>query len=88
MRSIRRSFWRVAQNAREIHEPFLAKCIADRELFTSLAVRSNDRLAGIAITAHKVFPRHFRKIRNPVGCVNSFPLGSARTGRRVVRPSR
>jgi GNAT superfamily N-acetyltransferase len=52
-------FWRVAQNAREIHEPFLAKCIADRKLFTSLAARSDDQLVGIAITAHKVFPPPF-----------------------------
>ena len=28
-------FWRVAENAREIHEPFLAKCIEDNRLFTS-----------------------------------------------------
>jgi hypothetical protein len=52
-------FWRVAENARQIHEPFLANCIADRELFTSLAARSGDRLAGIAITAHKVSPPPF-----------------------------
>jgi GNAT superfamily N-acetyltransferase len=65
-------FWRVAENAREIHEPFLARCIADRELFTSLAARSDDRLAGIAITAHKVFPPPFSKDPEPSWLTDDF----------------
>ncbi len=65
-------FWRVAEDAREIHEPFLAKCIADRELFTSLAARLNDRLAGIAITAHKVFPPPFSNDSEPSWLTDDF----------------
>lgn len=49
-------FWRVAEDAQAIHEPFLAKCIADDAFFTSLAARSGARLDGIALTAHKLFP--------------------------------
>lgn len=65
-------FWRVAENARQIHEPFLAKCIADRGLFTSLAARSGDRLAGIAITAHKVFPPPFSIDPEPSWLTDDF----------------
>jgi GNAT superfamily N-acetyltransferase len=52
-------FWRVAPDAQVIHEPFLAKCIADEDLFTSFAARDAGRLLGIAITAHKIFPPPF-----------------------------
>jgi GNAT superfamily N-acetyltransferase len=49
-------FWRVAEDAQAVHEPFLAGSIADEAFFTSLAARSDGRLVGIALTAHELFP--------------------------------
>jgi hypothetical protein len=69
-------FWRVAEDAREIHEPFLAKCIADQKLFTSLAARLDEGLAGIAITAHKVFPPPFSNDPTPSWLTDDFFVSS------------
>jgi hypothetical protein len=70
-------FWRVAANARELHEPFLAFCIADPG-FTSLAVRHADGpLAGIAIASHRVGPPPFNDDSEPSWLVDDFFVRSA-----------
>ncbi len=55
-------FWRVADHAAEIHEPFLAKCIADHG-FSSFAARSHEqplasRLRATACSHHLSGPIH------------------------------
>jgi len=69
-------FWRVADHAAEIHEPFLAKCIADPG-FSSFAARSHEQLVGIAIASHRVFPPPFRSDPQPSWLVDDFFVSSA-----------
>src|SRR5829696_7112259 len=64
-------FWRVAEDARAFHEPFLANCIANAE-FTSFAARRDGRLAGIAIASHEVFPPPFGGEPQPSWLVDDF----------------
>jgi GNAT superfamily N-acetyltransferase len=64
-------FWRVADGARERHEPFLAQCI-ESGAFTSFAARDGDELRGIVIASHRAFPPPFRDDPEPTWLVDDF----------------
>jgi GNAT superfamily N-acetyltransferase len=69
-------FWRVAENALAIHEPFLARCIEDTATFASFAYRDDDELRGIAIAARKASPPPFRDDPEPTWLVDDFFVAS------------
>jgi hypothetical protein len=69
-------FWRVAEGALAIHEPFLAHCIEDTAAFASFACREGENLRGIAIAARKVFPPPFRSDPEPSWLVDDFFVSS------------
>jgi GNAT superfamily N-acetyltransferase len=69
-------FWRVAEGALAIHEPFLARCIEDTASFASFAFREGGELRGIAIAARKVFPPPFRSDPEPSWLVDDFFVSS------------
>jgi hypothetical protein len=69
-------FWRVAENALAIHEPFLASCIEDTATFASFAHRDDEELRGIAIAARKAFPPPFRDDPEPTWLVDDLFVAS------------
>jgi GNAT superfamily N-acetyltransferase len=69
-------FWRLAKDALELHEPFLARCLED-EAYTCIAARREGNLAGIALAAHSVFPPPFRSDPDPSWLVDDFFVASA-----------
>jgi hypothetical protein len=70
-------FWRVAEGALAIHEPFLASCIEDTATFASFACRVGDELRGIAIAARNVSPPPFRDDPEVSWLVDDFFVGSS-----------
>jgi GNAT superfamily N-acetyltransferase len=69
-------FWRPAEDALELHEPWLAKCLED-DGYTSFAARRDAVLVGIAIAAHSVLPPPFRSDPEPSWLVDDFFVQSA-----------
>ncbi len=78
-------FWRPAENALELHEPWLAKCLSD-EGYSSFAARRGEQLAGIVMAAHTVFPPPFRSDPMPSWLVDDFFVPSAGEWRTVGAP--
>lgn len=68
-------FWRPAENAVERHEPWLEKCLSD-DGHTSYAARDEERLVGIVIAAHTVFPPPFGSDPEPSWLVDDFFVDS------------